>query len=97
MVRINENAEKVIRPSVDSSGRVTIGSEYSDRQVEVAVLGPVDEDANAADADADSVQELFGDTSTFATASDISGEIGMDYEHVRDVIDALKRRNGEYE
>lgn len=44
MVEIHANAEKVIRPSVDSSGRVTIGSEYSDRQVEVAVLGPVDED-----------------------------------------------------
>lgn len=44
MVEIHANAEKVIRPSVDSSGRVTIGAEYSDRQVEVAVLGPVDDD-----------------------------------------------------
>lgn len=94
MVEIHANAEKVIRPTADSSGRVTIGAEYADRQVEVAVLGVVDDDANA-DGDETVSKAIFGDVHTLA--ADISDQTDMDYEHVRDVTDAIKRRNGEYE
>lgn len=38
-----ESKEQIVETTADSRGRITIGSEYADKEVVVAILGGADE------------------------------------------------------
>lgn len=38
-----ESKEQIVEKKADGRGRVTLGSEYADEEVQIAILEPVDE------------------------------------------------------